>query len=106
MDEHKVGALNYLFTNGLITIKQADMLAGQLVNWHGMTEAGNPSTYFRYNHESALIALVQDQEVRKIPLDKVVSYIEGITDFHAIRIANGLTREEAMTGRAYDDFMP
>lgn len=87
LGDNKVIGLNYLFTNGFITYEQADMLAKQL----------QQCTYFTHDHMDAFIALIQDQEVRQIPIDDVVNTLHLLTMDQARSIANGLTREEAMT---------
>lgn len=100
--DNEVKALNYLFTNHFITLEQADMLAEQLVNWKGIFE-GQLSTYFTDDHMGALIALMQDQQVRQISIGDVVNNIHLLTSDHARRVANGLIREEAMTNLPFDN---
>ena len=98
----KVEALNYLFSNHFITLAQAEMLAKQLVSWKG-THERRESLWFSDDHKRALIALVQDYPIRQIPIEEVVNNLQGLNSDHATRIANGLTREEAMTNLPYSD---
>ncbi|KTD73397.1 hypothetical protein [Legionella tucsonensis] len=99
---YEVLGLNYLFTNHFMTLEQANMLAKQLVNWVGMYEK-QKSKFFTDDHMDALIALIQDQQVRGVPIDEVVNNLQLLTRDQARRIANGLTREEAMTNLPFND---
>ena len=60
-------------------------------------------TFFTGDHVDALIALVQDQEVRRIPVEQVVNQIINLTSDQARRIANGLTSEEALSNLLFDN---